>query len=276
MKRILFPVLLLVVFAAACGKKEKLVIDPADRTSDKKMYENAMKYIKRDPEKARLLFKEVVQLFPDSVYANKSKLGIADSYFNEKDSASLVMAAAEYQEYVNMFPFSPDAVYAKYQVGMCYYKQMRKPERDQTNTYQVIRAFEALVEQYPGTPEAEDGKKKVEQARQILGTHFFRIGYYNYRYRAYKGAIERFKQVMEEYPDFKGNDRLYYFTGRCYFDMKEYDSAASFFQRLITGHSGSTYAKKAVGYMKKITAIQSARKEKPAEKPAENPVSEGK
>ena len=76
-----------------------------------------------------------MQLYPDSVYASKAKLGIADSYFRDKDSASLIMAAAEYQEYVNLYPYSPDAVYAKHQIGMCYFKQMKKPERDQPNTF---------------------------------------------------------------------------------------------------------------------------------------------
>ena len=154
-----------------CRSKKGISIDPSEKGSDKKMYENAMKYMTKDPEKARLLFKEVAQLYPDSIYANKSKLGIGDSYFRERDSASLIMAAAEYQEYVNLYPYSPDAVYAKYQIGMCYYKQVRKPERDQTNTFTAIKSFEGVIQQYPGTPEAEEAKKKIDECRQNLARH---------------------------------------------------------------------------------------------------------
>ena len=256
MKKNVLPLLfVLLIVAVGCRSKKAIRIDPSDRGSDKKMYENAMKYISKDPEKARLLFKEVAQLYPDSIYANKSKLGIGDSYFRERDSASLIMAAAEYQEYVNLYPYSPDAVYAKYQIGMCYYKQVRKPERDQTNTFTAIKSFEGVIQQYPGTPEAEEAKKKIDECRQNLARHYFLIGYYNYLMKSYQGAIARFKQVMDEYPDFTSNDKLLYYTGRTYMDMKDYDSALSFFQRVIGSHGKSKYAKKAQGRIKKINRL---------------------
>jgi outer membrane protein assembly factor BamD len=246
MKKIALPiVLLLLVAAGGCRSKKSISIDPSEMGSDKKMYENAMKYMKKDPEKSRLLFKEVTQLYPDSIYANKAKLGIGDSYFREHDAASLVIAAAEYQEYVNLYPYSPDAVYAKYQIGMCYYQQVRKPERDQTNTFTAIKSFEGVIQQYPGTSEADEAKKKIDECRQKLARHFFLIGYYNYLMKSFSGAIARFKQVMDEYPDFATNDKLFYFTGKTYAAMADYDSARSFFQRVIGSHAKSKYAKKA-------------------------------
>ncbi len=235
----------LLLAAAGCRSKKTVTIDPSERGSDKMMYENALKYMTRNPEKARLLFKEVGQLYPDSIYANKAKLGIADSYFKQRDPSSLIMAAAEYQDYVNLFPYSPDAVYAKYQIGMCYYKQVRKPERDQTSTFRAIKAFEGVIEQYPGTPEAAEAKKKIDECRQVLATHFFRIGYYNFLMKSYEGAIARFKQVMDEYPEFKRMDKLLYFTGRTYAAMGDGASAISFFQRVTGSHAGSPYAGKA-------------------------------
>jgi outer membrane protein assembly factor BamD len=257
MKKLLIPVLLAVLFmSTGCGAKKKVSIDPAEKGSDKSMYENAVKYISKNPDKARLLFKEIMQLYPDSVYANKSKLGIGDSYFRMNDSASLVMAAAEYQEYVSLYPYSPDAVYAKYQVGMCYFKQMRKPERDQNNTFAAIKAFEGLLQQYPGTSEAEEAKKKMNLCRQNLAGHYFQIGYYNFVMKSYQGAISRFKQIMDEYPDFAKNDKLFFYTGKTYFGMQDLDSAQSFFQRLIGSYAKSKYAKSAKRMIVKIDRMQ--------------------
>ncbi len=174
MKKTVLPLLLLLlVIAGGCRSRKGISIDPSEKGSDKKMYENALKYMSKDPEKSRLLFKEVAQLYPDSIYANKAKLGIGDSYFRERDSASLIMAAAEYQEYVNMYPYSPDAVYAKYQIAMCYYQQVRKPERDQTNTFTAIKSFEGVIQQYPGTPEADEAKKKIDDLPPDPGPAFF-------------------------------------------------------------------------------------------------------
>ena len=245
MKKYLVPILLVALLASGgCRSKKNIQIDPTERGSDKKMYENAIKRMGRDPEKARLLFKEIIQLYPESVYASRSKLGIADSYFKERDSASLIMAATEYQEYVNLYPYSPDAVYAKHQIGMCYSKQMKKPERDQSNTLATIKAFEALIQQYPNTPEAEEGKKRIAEARQTLATHHFQIGYYNYVYYAFDGAISRFKQVIDEFPEFKQMDKLFYYTGKAYYRLKNYDSALSFFQRILGNYPKSKYVGK--------------------------------
>jgi outer membrane protein assembly factor BamD len=264
MKKIVLALSLsLLVLWTGCHSRKTVSIDPSEKGSDKKMYENALKYMTRDPEKARLLFKEVGQLYPDSIYANKAKLGIGDSYFKERDSASLIMAAAEYQEYVNLYPYSPDAVYAKYQVGMCYYKQVRKPERDQTNTFKTIKAFEGVIQQYPGTPEADEAKKKIDECRQNLARHYYLIGYYNYRMKSYAGAIARFKQVMDEYPDFTSNDKLFYNTGKTYMAMQDYDSALSFFQRVIGSHAKSKYARKAQRQIKKLTRLV-AKSKKPS------------
>ncbi len=256
MKRKFFIVLTLVLLIfSGCKSKKEVVTVAFEKGSDKQMYERAKKYVGKNSDKARLLFKQVVEMFPESIYAKKSKVGIADSYFKQKDSASLVVAAAEYQEYVNLYPNSPDAIYAKYQIGMCYFKQVRKPERDQSNTFEAIRAFESLLKQYPDTHEAEEAKEKIKTLRQNLATHYFRIGYYNYKFKAYRGAIARFKQVIDEYPEFKKNDKLFFFAGKSYLAIRKFDTAISFFQKIINSYPKSKYFKKSHRMIKKINKI---------------------
>jgi outer membrane protein assembly factor BamD len=253
MKRFIFVLLIIfLLFSIGCKSKKSVALNPNEMGSDKEMYEKARKYIRKDPDKARLLFKEVMQLYPTSIYAKKAKVAIGDSYFKAKDAASLIMAAAEYQEFVNMFPNSPDAVYAKSQIGMCYFKQMKKPGRDQTNTHATIQAYRNLIKQYPDTKEAEEAKSKIAKAHQYLATHYFRIGYYNYKFRAPRGAIARFKQVIDEFPDFKKNDKLFYYTGKSYMKIKEMDTALSFFQKVVNSYPKSKYAKKSLKIIKKV------------------------
>ena len=264
MKRHILIILTMLIFmAAGCSKSSQDVnLSPGDKGSDKQMYERASKFIRKDPEKARLLYKEVMQLYPTSIYAEKAKIGIADSYFKAKDAASLIMAVTEYQEYVNLYPNSPDAVYAMHQIGMCYYKQMKKPGRDQANTEATIRAFQNLIEKYPDTDEAEDAKKKIAKGRQYLATHYFRIGVSNFRLRAYRGAVDRFKQVMDEYPDFNKNDSVFFFTGKSYFKLNEYETAISFFQKIINSYPKSKYLKKSQKMIKKINGLIASKGDK--------------
>lgn len=236
--------MVLVFIAAGCSSKKKVELKPGEIGSAKEIYEKAKAKIKKNPEKSRLLFKEIMHIYPDSPYAQRAKIGIADSYFKQKDSASLIMAASEYQEYVNLYPNSPDSVYAKYQIGLSYFKQMRKSGRDQDNTNKAIAALQSMVKMFPDTEEAKDARKKIAKARQTLAAHYFSIGLSNYRLHALKGAVARFKQVIDDYPDFKRNDKLYYYTGKSYFEMWELDSALSFFQRVIGNFPKSKYLKK--------------------------------
>lgn len=258
---VLIATVLLMGFSG-CKSNKKVVLKPGETTSAKEIYEKAKGRIKKDPEKARLLFKEIIHIYPDSTYAQRAKVGIADSYFRQKDSGSLIMAANEYQEYVNLYPNSPDAVYAKYQSAMCYYKQVRKPGRDQEGTHKAIQAFEAMVKMYPDTEEAKDARQKIAQARQTLATHYFLIGRTDLWLGAVRGALARFKQVMDEYPEFKSNDALFYSTGKAYFMMRDYDSATSFFQRVITDFPKSKYFKKSRKMIEKTNQIKSQIKPK--------------
>ena len=253
-------VLIIVFFLVSIGCKsnKKVELKPGETGSAKEIYEKAKNKMRKDPDKSRLLFKEIMHLYPDSPYAQRAKIGIADSYFKQKDAASLIMAASEYQEYVNLYPNSPDSVYAKYQTAMCYYKQMRKAGRDQDNTHKAIEALQAMVKMFPDTEEAQDARKKIAEARQNLAMHYYSIGLTNFRLHAYKGAIARFKQVIDDYPEFDKNDRLYYYTGRAYFARREYDSAISFFQRVISSFPKSKFLKKSKKMIEKVNKVKVA------------------
>lgn len=254
MKRIawILPIILMLGLISCKSSQSKLELTPSERGSAKVIYEKAREMIRKNPERARMLFKEVMQLHPDSIYARRAKIGIADAYFKQGDAASLVVAASEYQEYVNLYPNSPDAAYAKFQVGECYFERMRKPERDQTNTKAAIKAFQELLELYPGTREARDAEKRIAECRDNLAMHNFRIGYYNYKYGAYRGAVQRFKYVIDEFPDFSQYDRLFFYAGKAYMTMQDWKNALSFFQKVINSYPKSKYARKAVKLMKEI------------------------
>lgn len=268
---ICFLVVMLVVSFSftGCKSKKNVQLDPGEIGSDKEIYEKARKGMKRDPEKARLLFKEIMHLYPDSIYSRRAKIGIADSYFKQKDSASLIMAATEYQEYVNLYPNSPDAVYAKHQIAMCYFKQVKKPGRDQTNTHMAVRALESMIKQYPGTTEAEDAKKKLEKVRQGLAEHYYRIGKSNFHLSAFKGAVARFKQVMDEFPEYKDQDKVFFLTGRSYYGMRDLDSAISFFRKIVNSYPKSKFAKKSESLIKKISQMIAQRDKIKAQKATE-------
>lgn len=246
----------ILISMANCKGKKDVTINPDDMGTGELMYKRANAFIKKNSDKARLLFKEIMQLYPESIYAKKAKIGIADSYYNQKDSASLIIAYAEYQEYVNYYPDSPDAIYAKSQAGMCYYKMKYKPGRDQTYTFKAIKAFESLIKMFPETDEAKKAKDLVKECRKNLGIHYYKIGRSNYRLKSYNGAITRFKQVLDNYPEFERDDKLFYYIGMSYVKLRDYDSAVSFFQKILTSYPKSKLLKKSSKMLKKIVKLR--------------------
>ncbi len=267
MKKLLAISLLSILIAVTgCKAKTEIAVDTSGLGSDKAIYDRAQKLGRRDAEKSRLLYKEILQVYPDSVYARKAKIGIADSYFKQKDSASMIIAASEYQEFVNLYPNSPDSIYAKFRIGRCYERQSKSAGRDQTNTKLAIKAYESLQKMYPGSEESNKADEKLKMLKNRLGKHYFGIGMANYRLKAYTGAIDRFKQVIDNYPDFEKMGKLYYFTGKSYSMMKDYESAISFFQKIINSLPKSKYVKGSKKYIKKLMQAKIISDKKKAEK----------
>jgi hypothetical protein len=78
---------------------------------------------------------------------------------------SLILAVNEYREFLTFYPTSPRADYAQLKLGMTHYKQMRKPQRDQSETREAIREFETFVERYPNSALMPEGKQHLREAR---------------------------------------------------------------------------------------------------------------
>lgn len=269
-KKITFPFISVIILIClsmtmftGCGGKKKTTLDPSEIGTDKELFDKANSKVKRDPEKARMLYKEIMHLYPDSIYSRRAKIGIADSYYKEGDSSSLIIAANEYEEYVNLYPNSPDSIYSKFQVSQCYFRQMKKPGRDQTNTHLAIKSLESMIQLYPDSKEADIARENLKKARLNLAFHYFGIGKSNYIIRAAKGAINRFKQVMDEYPEFPDKAQLFYYTGMSYFRLGEFENAISFFQKLINTYPQTKYGKKAQKMLPKVAEFQKKFPQKP-------------
>lgn len=264
-KLIVISLLFALIAITGCKGKKDMEIDPSGLGSDKAIYDRAQKLGRKDSERARLLYKEILQVYPDSIYARKAKIGIADSYFKQRDSASLMIAASEYQEFVNLYPNSPDSIYAKFRIGKCYEKQSKSAGRDQTNTRRAITAYESLQKMFPGTEESDKADELLKNLKQRLGQHYYGIGMANFRLKAYGGAINRFKEVIDNYPDFKKFEKLFYYTGKSYAMVRDYDSAISFFQKIINSYPKSKYIKGSKKYILKLMAAKKTEDKKKKE-----------
>lgn len=243
--------------ATGCHKK-KVELTPDLASSDEALYRLGEQYAKKDTEKALLYLRQVIDSFPKSFYAQRAKLLIADAYFRKGDESNMILAAAEYREFIRSYPYSPSAAYSQYQIAMTFYKKMLKPGRDPSKTIQALAEFKKVITDYPASDQAKDAQAKIKECEERLASHNSEIAISYHKRRGYRAAISRLSEVMSQYPDYSGLSKVYFYLGDCYFQLKLYDQAFPYFTKVVTDYSGDKLAKVAAQRLSEIERLKAA------------------
>jgi len=226
-------------------KPKKVEIAPELAASDEALFRAGQEAVKKDKEKARLYFRQVIESFPKSFYAQRSKLAIADSYFEKGDEGSMILAASEYREFIQLYPFSPSAPYAQYQIALSHFSKALKPGRDQTKTNQALVEFRKLIANFPTSEEAGKAPTMIAECEERLAAHALGIGALYYKTRAYKASISRLTEILTNYPSFSQMDQVYFYLADSYYMINNRVEAVPFFTKLVTDYPKSELAEKA-------------------------------
>jgi len=256
----LIPLLILVALAPGC-KKKTVELAPDLASSDEALYKLGELEMKQDTEKAILYLRQVIDSFPKSFYAQRAKLLIADAYFRKGDESNMILAAAEYREFIRTYPYSPSAAYSQYQVAMTFYRKILRPGRDQSKTIQALAEFKKVITDYPASEQAKTAQEKVKQCEEQLAGHSAEIAVGYYKRRAYRASISRLSEIMTTYPDYSRLDEIYFYLGDCHFMMRQYDQALPFFTKVITDYPRLALAKVATKRLEEIEKQKAALKD---------------
>ena len=141
-------------------------------------------------------FEAVDRQHPYSEQARKSMVMAAFAQYRQGNYDDAINAA---KRYVTLYPTNPDAAYAQYIIGLCYYRQIRDVTQDQKEARRTIEAMDELVQRWPESEYVEDAKAKIRYARDQLAGKEMQIGRYYLERREYIAAIKRFRNVVENY-----------------------------------------------------------------------------
>ena len=261
---LLLPFLVLVALAPGC-RKQSVSLSPDTGSSDEALYKIGEVEIKRDREKGILYLRQVIDSFPKSFYAQRAKILIADAYFRKGDESNMILAAAEYREFIRTYPYSPSAAYSQYQIAMTFHKKMLKPGRDPSKTIQALAEFKKVLADYPASDQAKPAQERIKECEARLAAHNAEIAIGYHRRKAYRASLSRLAEVMTTYPDYSELYEIYYYLGDCHFMMRQYDQAVPFFTKVVTDYSGKKVAKLAAGRLEEIEKLKAEAAKKAAE-----------
>ncbi len=219
---------------------------------DRVLFQEAAKEVRKgNHEVGRLLFATIINTYPDSGFLPLAKLAIADSFYLEGTTPSLVQAAQAYLDWLTFFPTDPLADDAMLKVAEAEMRQMGLSDRDITHARKAEQRLKSLLQQYPNTSLRRIVEDHLKETQESLAMHSYQIGnfYLEPRYKrgkgGLKGAQSRYKEVFDKYPFFSLRDELLFKLAYTYQEEEEPDEAAKYYQDLLRNFPNSNFAEKA-------------------------------
>src|SRR5205823_11453365 len=127
----------------------------------------------------RQYYQYVYESFPSDPLGRRALLRVADTYYEQGSAVNLVEAQYKYRDFINRYPGSDRADYAMLQIGMCSYKQMERPDRDQQKTREALEKFNDAIKTFPRSALRADMDKRQQDVLDRLAKHDHIIaGYY--------------------------------------------------------------------------------------------------
>ena len=253
--RVALVTVLLALTTAGCAPK-KSVAPAGILEADKFLFDRGQELLaKRKWLQAREHFQQVVENYPQSTYRPEAKLALGDTYIGEGTTESLILAQNEFKEFLTFYPNSGRADYAQYRLGYTHYKQMLAPDRDQTSTREAIAEWQLFMERYPNSTIRSDVAAKLREARDRLSASEYRVGLFYFRIKWYAGAIDRFKSVLTQDPEFSGRDAVYFYLAESLVVVNRPAEALPYFDRLTKEFVKSEYLAQAE---KRVAALKAA------------------
>tara|TARA_Y100000766_G_scaffold278408_1_gene285153 strand:+ start:960 stop:1793 length:834 start_codon:yes stop_codon:yes gene_type:complete len=141
-------------------------------------------------------FLEAEILFPQSQWASKSVLMASYSYYMQ-DYYSL--AIENLKRYFNTYPKDKNLAYAHYLLAMCYYETIEGEKKDLAPLLLSKKELNYIINKYPDTDYAYDARFKIDLINDILAAKEIYIGRHYVKKEKWIPALNRFKNVLENY-----------------------------------------------------------------------------
>ncbi len=195
-----FLVIILITFLTySCSKKERVSILQEKDLNEQmvELYEEAYnEFLDGDALYAAKKFNEAELIFPQSEWAPIAALMSAYVYYSDDYYSDSIY---ELERYLKVYPKHKDQDYAHFLLAMCYYENIIDEKRDLNPLLKSKKEFEFIIKEYPSTDFAADAQFKIDLINDRLAGKEIYIGRHYLKSQKWIPAINRFKNVLENY-----------------------------------------------------------------------------
>jgi len=167
--------------------------------------------------------------------------------FNEYQEAKF-----HYQRFIELYPAHPKSDQAMYYRALCDFKMMDLATRDQTPTENALRGFQQLIDEHPGSPYAQKARDKKRACLEKLARNQMEIARWYYRASSYISAINRFKTLIDKYPEQTFIDEAIFLLGESYYNEQNFEDARKFYAQLVKKYPRSPFVRSARARLREI------------------------
>ncbi|HEX7706673.1 MAG TPA: outer membrane protein assembly factor BamD [Thermoanaerobaculia bacterium] len=249
LKRILILVAMAVLIAS-CNRGPRQfrpVVDPELlKMTKEQVFERAEELFERRRwQRARTHYSYVYESHPNEPIGRRSLLRVADTYYEQGDPMNLVEAQYKYRDFINRYPTSEQADYAMLRIAMCSYKQMEKPDRDQTKTREAVEKFNDMLRAYPNSPLVSEATARRQEAFDRLGKHEHQVARFYMQRKSWNAAVQRLNYLVDTYPNYAERSAVFYDLGDALSQLGRTGEARLYFERVLSEFPQSEQAEAA-------------------------------
>tara|TARA_Y100001970_G_scaffold293807_1_gene443384 strand:+ start:11986 stop:12825 length:840 start_codon:yes stop_codon:yes gene_type:complete len=197
----IFIFILLIILTSCAGKEVKKDIleeEDIDLQMIAAYKEGKQALEKGDVIFAAKKFNEAEILFPQSIWAPRSVLMAAYSYYSQAYYGDAIF---ELERYLKTYPQDKNQIYAHYLIALSYYENIQDEKKDLKPLLKAKDKFQFVLFNYPNTDFALDAKFKLDLIADILASKEIYLANYYIKKEKWIPAINRLKVVISDYSE---------------------------------------------------------------------------
>ena len=188
-------------FLVSCKNNDKEVISVIDEKDlDLQMidaYKEGLKFLDDGmPLDAAKKFSEAEIIYPQSMWASRSSLMTAYSYYYGN---YYLDAIEELKRFIKIYPKNERINFAYYLLAMSHYEQITDETKDLGSILDAQKYFVHVQKKYPNSDYATDSEFKLELIKEILASKELYLAKYYIEREKWIPAINRFKIIVDKY-----------------------------------------------------------------------------